>query len=48
MTSHEISVKREIDIMKKLDHPNVCRLRDHFWNADGSIGLSSVVFRRMY
>ncbi|KAJ7141162.1 kinase-like domain-containing protein [Mycena epipterygia] len=39
MTSHEISVKREIDIMKKLDHPNVCRLRDHFWNADGSIDL---------
>ncbi|KAJ6538802.1 kinase-like domain-containing protein [Mycena vulgaris] len=38
-TEHEYAVQREIDIMKSLDHPNVCRLQTHFWNADGSIDL---------
>lgn len=38
MDNHQIDGQREIDLMKTLAHPNVCRLRDYFWNADGSIG----------
>ncbi|KAJ7901839.1 kinase-like domain-containing protein [Mycena olivaceomarginata] len=37
--NHQIDGQREIDLMKTLAHPNVCRLRDYFWNADGSIDL---------
>ncbi|KAJ7162181.1 kinase-like domain-containing protein [Mycena filopes] len=32
-------VRREIDAMTKLRHPNISCLVDHFWNADGSIDL---------
>ncbi|KAJ7282616.1 kinase-like domain-containing protein [Mycena rebaudengoi] len=30
---------REINIMKKIRHPNVCKLRDVFWNSDSSVDL---------
>ncbi|KAJ7248921.1 kinase-like domain-containing protein [Mycena rebaudengoi] len=30
---------REIDIMETLRHPNICLLREAFWNANGSIDL---------
>ncbi|KAJ6499290.1 kinase-like domain-containing protein [Mycena sanguinolenta] len=39
ITTQETDVKREIGLMKTLDHPNVCRLVDEFWNADGSFDL---------
>jgi serine/threonine protein kinase len=42
--NHQIDGQREIDLMKTLAHPNVCRLRDYFWNADGSIGSPLSVF----
>ncbi|KAJ7262164.1 kinase-like domain-containing protein [Mycena haematopus] len=37
VSKQQISVQREIDLMKTLAHPNVCRLREYFWNADGSL-----------
>ncbi|KAJ7162184.1 CAMK/RAD53 protein kinase [Mycena filopes] len=30
---------REISIMEELRHPNICMLREVFWNANGSIDL---------
>ncbi|KAJ7625455.1 kinase-like domain-containing protein [Mycena rosella] len=39
LTPHEYAVQREIDVMKALIHPNICRLQTYFWNADGSIDL---------
>ncbi|KAF7357886.1 Pkinase-domain-containing protein [Mycena venus] len=30
---------REISIMENLRHPNICQLREVFWNANGSIDL---------
>ncbi|KAJ7467079.1 kinase-like domain-containing protein [Mycena latifolia] len=39
LTLHEARVQREIEVMKALDHPNVCRLQTHFWNPDGSFDL---------
>ncbi|KAF7376156.1 Pkinase-domain-containing protein [Mycena sanguinolenta] len=39
ITVQELEVQREIELMKTLDHPNVCRLVDQFWNADGSFDL---------
>ncbi|KAJ6594532.1 kinase-like domain-containing protein [Mycena capillaripes] len=39
VTDQQLGVQREIDVMKQLTHPNVCRLLDYFWNADGSIDL---------
>lgn len=40
VTDQQIDVQREIDMMKSLQHPNICRLLEHFWNADGSFGAS--------
>ncbi|KAJ7140508.1 kinase-like domain-containing protein [Mycena crocata] len=39
MTEHELRVQREIELMKVLEHPNICRLREHFWNDDGTVDL---------
>ncbi|KAF8210285.1 kinase-like domain-containing protein [Mycena galopus ATCC 62051] len=39
VTPQQVNVQREIDLMKTLAHPNVCRLQDYFWNADGSVDL---------
>ncbi|KAJ6594533.1 kinase-like domain-containing protein [Mycena capillaripes] len=33
------SSSREINIMETLHHPNICQLREVFWNANGSIDL---------
>ncbi|KAJ7879529.1 kinase-like domain-containing protein [Mycena olivaceomarginata] len=30
---------REINVMEHLRHPNICQLREVFWNANGSIDL---------
>ncbi|KAJ7282629.1 kinase-like domain-containing protein, partial [Mycena rebaudengoi] len=30
---------REINVMESLQHPNICGLREVFWNANGSIDL---------
>ncbi|KAF8200052.1 kinase-like domain-containing protein [Mycena galopus ATCC 62051] len=30
---------REIHVMETLQHPNICQLREVFWNANGSIDL---------
>ncbi|KAJ7782480.1 kinase-like domain-containing protein [Mycena maculata] len=35
----EIQIRREIDIMKTLDHPNICRLQTYYWNADKSVDI---------
>ncbi|KAJ7797554.1 kinase-like domain-containing protein [Mycena olivaceomarginata] len=32
---------REINVMEHLRHPNICQLREVFWNANGSIGRRS-------
>ncbi|KAJ7028553.1 kinase-like domain-containing protein [Mycena alexandri] len=34
---------REINIMEELQHPNICGLREVFWNPNGSIGLDLVL-----
>ncbi|KAJ7028540.1 kinase-like domain-containing protein [Mycena alexandri] len=39
VTQQQVLVQREIDVMTQLTHPNVSRLLDYFWNADGSIDL---------
>ncbi|KAJ7213008.1 kinase-like domain-containing protein [Mycena pura] len=38
-TRHQDVVEREISVMKALDHPNVCKLHDYFWNRDESVDL---------
>ncbi|KAJ7092082.1 kinase-like domain-containing protein [Mycena belliarum] len=38
-TPHQVMARREIEIMRALEHPNICRLHDHFWNRDESIDL---------
>ncbi|KAJ7646667.1 kinase-like domain-containing protein [Roridomyces roridus] len=38
-TTNPQSSGREIQIMQELFHPNICRLREVFWNDNGSIDL---------
>ncbi|KAJ7140506.1 kinase-like domain-containing protein [Mycena crocata] len=38
-TSEAARSSREINIMETLRHPNICLLREVFWNANGSIDL---------
>ncbi|KAK7018876.1 Pkinase-domain-containing protein [Favolaschia claudopus] len=37
--AQNINTSREINIMENLRHPNICQLREVFWNANGSIDL---------
>ncbi|KAJ6538801.1 Pkinase-domain-containing protein [Mycena vulgaris] len=34
-----LTSSREINIMETLQHPNICRLREVFWNTNGGIDL---------
>ncbi|KAJ7760936.1 kinase-like domain-containing protein [Mycena metata] len=39
ITQQQHTIQREVDVMTQLTHPNISRLLDYFWNADGSIDL---------
>ncbi|KAJ7680969.1 kinase-like domain-containing protein [Mycena polygramma] len=39
ISEQRLVMEREVAMLKEFAHPNILSMRDHFWNADGSIDI---------